>query len=124
MISITDDASLNRALEMVRCAALRDLLVRRRAILGTDLPFAEMAQFIIVQAGDTVDQIEADTGLVIRPNDRDMWPMWEWVVDHGHCFETVFVLTDDGYAVVLFVEKLGTTNSELIGMLHAYTTES
>ncbi len=48
MISITDDASFDRALDQVRCAALRDLIERRRAILDTDLPFADMAQFIVV----------------------------------------------------------------------------
>lgn len=123
MISMTDDASIASALQQNHHPDLLDLIRRRRAILGEDLPFSEMAHFVIVEPGDTIDAIEAVIRWPIRP-DRDCGiPQWEWVLVHeGVCWETVFVLSDDGYAVVLFVQATDGMDPEFIGMLKAFCT--
>lgn len=122
MISMPDDASIASALQRPLCPKLRDLVRRRRAILGDDLPFAEMAHFVIVEPGDTIDAIEAAIRWPIRPDIDSGIPSWEWVMDHGFTYETVFVLSDDGYAVVLFVQVMKGMDPELVGMLRAFCT--
>lgn len=122
MISMTDDASIASALQRPLHPALLDLIRRRRAILGDELPFADMAHFVIVEAGDTVDDIETVIRWPVRPDIDTGIPAWEWVMDHGFCYETVFVLSDDGYAVVLFVQVTKGMDAELMGMLRAFCT--
>lgn len=123
MISMTDDASIASALQQNYHPDLLDLIRRRRAILGDDLPFSEMAHFVIVEPGDTIDAIEAVIRWPIRPDPDFGIPQWEWVLVHERvCWETVFVLSDDGYAVVLFVQAADGMDPELIGMLKAFCT--
>jgi hypothetical protein len=123
MISMIDDASIASALQQPLHPELTDLIRRRRAILGDDLSFADMAHFVVVEPGDTIDQIEATIRWPIRPDPDCGRPQWEWVLVHDDvCFETVFVLSDDGYAVVLFVQAVDGMDPELIGMLRAFCT--
>lgn len=109
MLSIRDDASLQKALQLPLPEHLRMLLQDRRAMLGYDLPFSEMAYFVVVQEGDTLADVERETGLLIQltMDEPDYTPAWEWVIDHGLFYETVFILSDDGYGIVLFVLKTG-----------------
>lgn len=120
MISMTDDASIASALKRPLCRKLIDLIRRRRAILGDNLPFADMAHFVIVEPGDTIDAVETAIRWPVRPDIDTGTPSWEWVMDHGFCYETVFVLSDDGYAVVLFVQIAESMDLELMGMLRAF----
>lgn len=122
MISLTDDASIASALQKLSCPKLIDLVRRRRAILGDDLPFADMAHFVIVERGTTIGDIEAAIRWPVRPDLNTGIPTWEWVMDHGFAFEAVFVLGDDGYAVVLFVPVVKGIDPELMGMLRAFCT--
>lgn len=123
MISMADDASIASALQQPLHPELIDLIRRRRAILGDDIPFAEMAHFVVVEPGDTIDAIETIIRWPIRPDPDCGLPQWEWVLVHDElCWETVFVLSDDGYAVVLFVQAVDGMDPELIGMLRAFCT--
>lgn len=120
---MTDDASIASALQRPLSGELIDLVRRRRAILGDELPFADMAHFVIVEPGDTIDAIEATIRWPVRPDSSTGIPSWEWVLVHGGvCYETVFVLSDDGYAVVLFVQIANGMDPELMGMLRAFCT--
>lgn len=123
MISMTDDASIASALQQSLHPELIDLIRRRRAILGDDLPFADMAHFVVVEPGDTIDAIEAAIRWPVRPDIDTGIPAFEWVLLHEDvAWETVFVLSDDGYAVVLFVQMVEGVDPELIGMLRAFCT--
>lgn len=123
MISMTDDASIASALQQPLHPELIDLIRRRRAILGDEMPFSEMAHFVVVEPGDTIDAIETIIRWPIRPDPDCGLPHWEWVLVHEDvCYETVFVLNDDGYAVVLFVQAVDGMDPELIGMLRAFCT--
>lgn len=123
MISMTDDASIASALKQPLHLELVDLVRRRRAILGYDLPFTDMAHFVIIEPGDTIDDIEAAISWPVRPDLDTGVPAWEWVLVHEDvCYETVFVLSDDGYAVVLFVQVAEGMDPELMGLLRAFCT--
>lgn len=122
MLSLTNDESIASALQRPLCPKLIDLVRRRRAILGDELPFADMAHFVIVEPGDAINDIETVIRWPVRPDIDTGVPSWEWVMDHGFVFETVFVLSDDGYAVVLFVQVVKGMDPELIGMLRAFCT--
>lgn len=122
MISMTEDTCFAPALAQIHCPRLAALVRRRRSILGDEQPFADMAHFVVVEPGDTIDDIEAEIRWPVRPDIDTGIPAWEWVMDHGFCYETVFVLSDDGYAVVLFVQVMKGMDPELMGMLRAFCT--
>lgn len=123
MISMTNDASIASVVAQSICPRLADLIRRRRAILGDDLLFEDMAHFVLVEPADTIDDIETAIRWPIRPDPDCGIPQWEWVLVHeGICYETVFVLSDDGYAVVLFVQIAEGMDPELMGMLRAFCT--
>lgn len=123
MISMTDDASIASALQLHLDPRLSDLIRRRRAILGDNLPFNEMAQFVVVQPGDTIDAIESAIDWPLRPDLACGVPQWEWVLVHDDfALETVIVTDDAGYAIVLFVQIAEGMDPELMGMLRAFCT--
>lgn len=129
MIIIDTDAALTVALSSSIDTRLKDLLRQRRSALDElNLPFEAMAKFVVVQPGDSIEALEAELGFSIT-YDRfscstfgcpGFTPAWEWVLEHDHCYETVFVLSDDGYAVVLFVQKRPGVDALLLAMLKAF----
>ena len=76
---------------------------------------------IIVEAGDTVQDIEQEIGFSILTNlfedvrypDPDFVPCFEVLEDHGGCYEMVFIFGDD--AIEIFLPKHGVDN-ELLSM--------
>lgn len=77
---------------------------------GYDL--GELAHFLIVQPGDTVQAIEAVLGF--SPTMQGA----EAVTDHGGWVEADFVLSDDGFGWVLLVPNTPAIPSELLQLLH------
>lgn len=123
MILMKTDASIASALQGHLDPRLIDLIRRRRAVLGDEQPFAEMAEFVVVEPGDTIDQIETAINWPIRPDPDCGLAQWEWVLVHeDFVFETVIVTDDAGYAIVLFVQTAGAMDQELMGLLRAFCT--
>lgn len=69
-------------------------------------------EFFVVEASDTVDEIETETGCPIVTNwfgdevfgDDDFVPSFDFIEEHRHCYEMMFNTSDDT-TVVLFVPK-------------------
>ena len=69
--------------------------------------------FILVEPGDTSEQIELSTGYSLLKSlfsdtvygDPDFTPDFEYLEDHGRFYEAVFIFTDSGFAVVMIVPK-------------------
>lgn len=69
--------------------------------------------FILVEPGDTSEQIESETGYSLLKSlfsdtvygDSDFTPDFEYLEDQGSFFEAVFIFTDSGFAVVMIVPK-------------------
>jgi hypothetical protein len=125
MLSITDGGSLTRALTLPLDPRLQRLLLDRRAQLGGEI--AGRAHFLLIQPGDTLASIIEATALPIASNPIDgshygdpyFTPAWEWIEDHGFCWEIVFLLDDSGFAHVLLIEQSEGMDPELSRLCEA-----
>jgi len=129
MLTITDGGSLTRVFRTSIDRRLKRLLIERREQLGGDI--AGEARFVIVQPGDTIQALEAELTFSVFQNpadgtrfgDPDFTPGWEWIEDHGHCFELVFIFTDDGFTHVVLVEQSPGVDPDLLRPCRLYVTD-
>jgi hypothetical protein len=69
----------------------------------------------IIEAGDTVEDIEQEIGFSLLTNlfddvrypDPDFVPCFEVLEDHGGCYEMLFILSDGDDAIEIFIPKTG-----------------
>ena len=95
-------------------------LVRLRHDQMGDEMFGSM---IIIEAGDSLSDIEEEIGFSILTNlfddvrypDPDFVPCFEAMEDHGNFYEMLFILGDGDEAVEIFIPKHGVDN-ELLAM--------
>ncbi len=129
MLTITDGGSLTRVLRTSIDPHLKRLLIERRDQLHGQIEGE--ARFIVVQPGDTLDALEAELSFSVFQNpgdgtrfgDPDFTPGWEWLADHGHCFELVFILTDDGFAHVVLIQNAQDVDPDLLKLCGLYVTD-
>ena len=103
--------------------ALAHVIRQRFAQLSTydDFTFDELAQFWLVESGDTVQTLEEVTRLPIahgwfsdaRYPDPDFAPAWEVLEAHASAYEMVFVTSDSGYGTVLWIPATGSDDTLL-----------
>jgi hypothetical protein len=70
---------------------------------------------IIVEAGDSLSNIEKEIGFFVMTNlfddvrfpDPDFVPCFEVLEDHGGCYEMLFILSDGDEAIEIFIPKAG-----------------
>ncbi|CAN5293196.1 hypothetical protein BH11PSE5_BH11PSE5_30090 [soil metagenome] len=131
MLIIRNSAAMAQALDNPPDVTLKHLLAERSAQLseyGTDL--SELACFIIVQPGDMISDIEAAMGFPITVNfidgvaygEEGFMPSWEWIADHGGWYEAVFILSDDGFGHVLFVEDTEGVDPQLLSLCREHAS--
>lgn len=90
---------------------------------------SELVNFIVFEWGDTVADMDSALGFPIMANRFDggrygeygFSPSWEVFEEHINWFELVYVLSDDGFGVVVFVEK--NSDPELLKMLSFYSNK-
>ncbi len=120
MLTITDGGSLSRAFSSSLDPGIRRLLRLRCKQLGGDI--TGQVRFVIFQPGDTLDQLDRQLSFSVFQNagdgsrfgEPDFTPSWEWLADHGHCFELVFIFDDSGFAHVVLVENSQGVDPELL----------
>lgn len=98
---------------------LRHLIQKTIAALSPDGPYNadELGYFLIVEPGDTLATINAKIGFDILANrwtgkrfDQPGYtPSFELVEEHAGYYEMVFVISDSGYGVEVFVPKPAST---------------
>ena len=130
MLSIRNGAALADALASSLDPILTNLLRQRRDQLQAHAfgDIGELAHFLIVQAGDDLAAIEREVGLSLLSNPVDgsrygepgFEPFWEWIERHGGWFELTFILSDDGFGIVLFVEDHEGAPVDLLHLCRAY----
>ena len=87
------------------------LVKLRHSQLGDEM----FGSLIIVEIGDTVEDIENEIGFCILTNlfddvrfpDPDFAPCFEVLEDHGGCYEMLFLFSDGDDAIEIFIPKVG-----------------
>ncbi|OAO00335.1 hypothetical protein A8B75_18515 [Sphingomonadales bacterium EhC05] len=135
MITLRTAAAVKSTIELLADNQLRALLTERveqltNAWEGIDL--SDLTHFLIIQPGNTAAEAENELGWSLLVNMVDgtrydhlgFTPSWEWIEDHGGWFEAVFILSDDGFGVSLFVQDHPVTDADLLAMCreHAQTS--
>ena len=72
-------------------------------------------EMIVVEPGDTLRSLEGDSGVPVAANpfDDSRWPdpdfvcCCEYLEEHSHCYEMMFLFSDDGAGINFFVPKQG-----------------
>jgi len=88
----------------------------------------ELAAFIVVQPGDAIAQIDDALGFGILSNrfdavpfdDPGFVPSWDSLAEHTGWFELTYVLSDDGFGLVVYVPKAEALAPELLAMCSRY----
>ena len=98
---------------------IHKLVILRFTQLDSNFP----SQMIIIEAGDSISDIEQEIGFSILTNlfddisypDPDFVPCCEALEDHGGCYEMLFILCDGEEAIEIFIPKTG-IDKELLSM--------
>ena len=85
-----------------------------------------LVHFVVMHRNDTVIELEAALGFSVMTNrstgfrygDSDFLPSWEVIEAHRYWYEMVYVLADDGFGIVIFVDKKA--DAQLLQMLKHY----
>ncbi len=90
--------------------------------------WSELVFFVVVEPGDAVTDIDEALGFPILVNRFDgipfgragFTPSWDVLAEHAAWFELVYVLSDDGNGVTVFVSKSEGTAVALLAMCRTY----
>lgn len=107
--------------------AIRQLIHQRIAEITQGEPYDPdiYGEFVLVEAGDCIADIEAVAGCPLVPaGDADFAPSFEWLVEWPCCFEAVFIFSDDGYGIDLLIPKAAGIYADLLAMCVKYASEA
>lgn len=109
---------------------LQTLVQKTIAALSEDYPYDPdvLGYFLIVQPGDSLATINAQIGFDILANrwtgiryDQPGYTQsFEVLDEHAGYYELVFVLSDDGFGIELFIPKADGVDPELLSMCSLY----
>ena len=111
---------------------LRTLIEKRVQTLAEfdDYELHELVNFLVVEPGDALHALDMQLGFPILQNrfdgsrfgDPGFTPSFDLLEEHAGCYEIVFVVSDDGFGIEVFVAKDPGVPSELLAMCVAYAT--
>lgn len=127
MLSLTDAPSIQRVMAQPLDPVLRALLAERLD-LAAKAGLQNLTYIVLVQPGDTIEDLEAEIGFspVCNPIDAIAFgqegfePYWAWLADFGGWYELIHTIGDGGYAVTLLVSKADEVPAELLAMCGTY----
>lgn len=124
-----DTASIHALIRSTTDTELQALMAAHieRLALYEGIHLGEMIRLIVFEKGDSPADLDAALGFPVMTNrfdgtrsgDPDFQPCWEIIERHTHWFEWVYVLSDDGAGVVVFMPV--DADNDLIPMLTRYT---
>jgi len=100
--------------------ALRALLETRVQALDEfdDCELHELVMFVIVEPFDSLHAVDQQLGFSVLTRPFDL------MEEHLGYFEIVFVLSDDGYGLEVFVPKVSGVPDEMLAMCRAHVAQS
>ena len=109
--------------------AIRQLVEERINDLGGEAFDADaLGYFLVIEPGDTLEAIAGQLGFSIVANrftgihfsDTGFTPSFEFVEEFATCYDMVFVISDDGFGVELFISKGDGVDADLLAMCRMY----
>ncbi len=126
MLILRDPAAAVR----VPDAEVRVLVEQRFAMLSADEPYDPdvLGYFIVLEDCDGLGDLDAQLGFSILSNrfdgthfgEANYTPSFEILEEHASCYEIVFVISDDGYGVEIFIPKACQIDRDLLSMCQRY----
>ena len=133
MLTIYDSAAMTRMLSGPTDPDLKAILLGRLALLYPEFAnwdLADLAHFIVVEPGDSIDAIESELGISPFVNlvddtrfpDPGFEPSWEYCIARNGWFDLTFALCDSGLGLVLLVPDSDLVDPDLLELCRAYAT--
>lgn len=116
MILIRTYAALSDASAVLEGNEVHALLEAHRERLAdyADFDLTDLAMFAIAMPGDTLDSIEDDLGRALIDSTGIFIDPPEVIQRHTDWFEVAFILSDDGFGLVLYVPIDSATDAKLL----------
>lgn len=105
-------------------------LIRQRAADTAEFvdTFGELVFFVVVRPGDDIAAVNDALGFPVMVNRFDgttfgepgFTPSWDVLEEHVGFYELVYVLSDDGQGVTVFVTKKEGVSAELLTMCRQF----
>ena len=120
-----------QSIQHINDIAIRELVRKRIEDLGGDsFDSSSLGYMLVIEGGDTLEALSAQLGFDplknrftgIHFNESGFAPSFEFVEEFPSCFDAVFILSDDGYGVELFISKAVGVIPELLSMCQAFAT--
>lgn len=107
--------ALARAIETPPDEQLRTLLADRAGSLTdySEYDFSELAEILIVDAGDGLPDVERTYGEPLVAEGLLAFPV-ESIVRHAGWYEALWIKSDEGFGLVLFVQDHPMTDAALL----------
>ena len=115
----------------VRNPEIRQLVQQRINDLGgDDFDSKELGYYLVIEPGDTLEAIAAQLGFSIVANrftgirwdQEGFTPSFEFVEQIGNTYDLVFVISDDGSGIEVFVPNTEGMDPDLLRMCERYAT--
>ncbi|MDE2388818.1 MAG: hypothetical protein KGN35_07015 [Betaproteobacteria bacterium] len=123
---VRDPASING----IPDPGIRDLVSQRfsQILSGESYDYNTHGYMIVVEPGDSIDSLESETSCPILHNtfdgsrygEADFTPCFEALEEHSHCYEMLFILSDSGSGIELFIPKHPGIDADLLAMCAEY----
>ena len=115
---------------------IRDLVALRwsQVLAGEPYDYDRHGYMVVVEPGDTVEQLEQEIGLPVLHGlfddlpygHPDFTPCFDILEEHSNesstVSEMVFISNDDGFATTVFVPTTEGTDSRLLAMCRSFAT--
>lgn len=117
----------------IRDPAIRQLVTHRINDLGGEaFDSAELGYFLVVESGDTLEALETQLGFSIvanrltgiRYDQAGFTPSFELVEEFPSSYDMVFIISDDGFGVEVFVPKAEGVPPDLLVMCRTFAFAS
>lgn len=126
MFTLRTYAALSDALAVLEGNEVHGLLEAHAERLAeyADYDLTELAMFAIIMPGDTLEDIEEDLGRSLIDSDETFFQPPEIIQRHINWFEIAFILSDDGFGLVVFVPIDSNTDAKLMAATEAAFAEA
>lgn len=110
--------------------SIRDLVSYRfsQILSGETYDYDRHGYMIVIEPGDSTESLESETCCSIIRNALDdthygqagFTPCFEVLEEHSHCFEMLFILNDEGFAIDFFIPKHSGIDPRLLALCAEY----